>query len=308
VAAPEAHYDGDRAALDAPLFRAGFRRMLVRQGDDMVGSQTPELEQIRELALRAGDMLRNAEDRFGAVRYKSATELVTDLDRRVEDLVVAAIIASFPDDSICAEEGGQRSGSSDRTWYIDPLDGTTNFVHGYPFYAVSIACVRNGKLWLGAVYAPALDELYLAAGGAGAFLEFPRAGQRRRLPARKPVSLQHSLLATGFPYVRDGTVMRNLAYLRAFLLAPCHGVRRGGSAAIDLCHVAAGKLDGYWEMKLRPWDVAAGTLIAREAIVRVSDFQGEETAWLPGDSVLAAAPDLHERMLAIIQGEGYESL
>jgi myo-inositol-1(or 4)-monophosphatase len=164
---------------------------------------------------------------------------------------------------------------------------------------VSLGCVDSAGPVLGAVYAPYLDELYLAAVGQGARLERPVAGVDLALPRRQPVSLQQALLATGFPYERDAVVGLNAELVRRFLMAPCHGVRRAGSAAIDLCHVAAGKLDGYWEMKLRRWDVAAGTLIARETGARVSDFEGVEGA-LSGASVLAAAPGLYEQMRAIL--------
>jgi myo-inositol-1(or 4)-monophosphatase len=269
----------------------------------MSGADHQELETVRTIVLRAGSHLLREDGRFGTIDYKSATELVTDLDRLVERQIVSDLVRDFPADAIVAEEGsGSGEGTSGRTWYIDPLDGTTNYVHGYPFYAVSLGCTQGDSLLLGAVYAPYLDELYLAKQGAGARLERPRAGARHPLPQRVPVCLERALLATGFPYIRDETVLRNTEYVKKFLLSQCHGVRRGGSAAIDLCHVAAGKLDGYWEMNLRPWDVAAGTLVAREAGAVVTDFQGR-AGFLSGETIVAAAPELHEKMKAILQQE-----
>ncbi len=261
-----------------------------------------ELSRLRDLVLAVGSWLREQEGHLARVDRKGATELITDLDRESERRLVAGLAEAFPGDGVVAEEGGGGEGRSGRTWYVDPLDGTTNYVHGYPFYCVSAGCARGDELLLAAVHAPALDELYLAAAGAGAFLERPVAGGGgRRLPGREPVALADALLATGFPYVRqDGTLERVLEQARRFLAAGCHGVRRGGSAAVDLCHVAAGRLDGYWELRLRPWDVAAGTLVAREAGAVVTDHAGGGGR-LDGASILAAAPGLHAEMLRRLQ-------
>jgi len=258
-----------------------------------------DLRQLRDLILPVGQFLLSELGAIEQIDYKSATDMVTDIDRQAEEQLLTAITACYPDDGLVAEEGSGRPSVSGRTWLVDPLDGTTNFVHGYPFFAVSLGCADDERLWLGAVYAPYLDELYLAAAGQGAYLERPRTGSRLRLPQRQPVDLRKALLATGFPYIRDEVVTRNAEYVRRFLQAPCHGVRRGGSAAIDLCHVAAGKLDGYWEMKLRPWDCAAGTLLAREVGAVVTDFEGK-AGLLSGDSIVAAAPGLQQTMREIL--------
>ncbi len=261
---------------------------------------------VRELALAAGSMLLDSMGRVGPIEQKNATEIVTEVDRRVEEMLVEGVLHTFAGDTIVAEESGGTAGDSGRTWYIDPLDGTTNYAHGYPIFSVSIACADAEGLILAAVFAPYLDELYLAHKGGGAILERPRHGQSDTLARRQSVTLTKALLATGFPYVRDEGVDRNTDRVRDFLKANCHGVRRGGSAAVDLVHVAAGKLDGYWETSLRPWDTAAGTLIAREAGALVSDQAGTEES-LHFQNILAAAPGLHAEMQAILAQSAMEA-
>ncbi len=258
-----------------------------------------ELFIVQELVTAGGNMLLESMGDVGTISTKRATELVTDLDSKVEDFLLEGLGHHFADDHFLAEESGGKTGQSGRTWYIDPLDGTTNYAHGYPFFSVSVACADADQLLLGAVYAPYLDELYLAHVNGGAILKRPRHGGSEPLEKREPTKLTESLLATGFPYVRDELVDRNAAHVARFLKAKCHGVRRGGSAAVDLVHVAAGKLDGYWEYSLRPWDSAAGTLIAREAGALVTDHQGAESR-LHYVSILAAAPGLHEQMVQML--------
>ena len=255
---------------------------------------------LRELVLAAGGLALDSYGRVTQVEAKSATEIVTEVDRRIEDLLIEGLAHDFPGDHVMAEESGRHDGlPGGRTWYLDPLDGTTNYAHGYPFFAVSAGCAGPEGLELGAVFVPYLDELYLAHRGGGAVLERPRHGESRPLEPRRPVPLERALLATGFPYVRDEAVDRTLAAAGAFLKAPCHGLRRGGSAATDLVHVASGKLDGYFELRLRPWDTAAGTLVAREAGAIVTDLAGRHVA-VPDLGVVAAAPGLHATMLAVL--------
>lgn len=258
-----------------------------------------ELAAAHDLALQAGTILLDSLGKVEKVEQKTATEFVTDVDRRVEDMLIAGLEERFPGEAILAEESGGNQIHGGRTWYVDPLDGTTNYAHGYPFFSVSIACGEARGPICGVVYAPYLDELYLAQAGQGAAVKRPRLGEMRDLARRRSVALDEALLATGFPYVRDETVDRNTAVVRDFLKANCHGVRRGGSAAIDLSHVAAGKLDGYWEWKLRPWDTAAGALIAREAGALVTDFSGKDIP-IPTAHILAAAPGLHDLMRNIL--------
>lgn len=266
----------------------------------MIDNLPEQLLRLRELVLVAGGVLLDRMGHIRRIEAKGATEFVTDVDRRVEELILQGLARDFPDDAVLAEESGAHSGGAGgRTWYIDPLDGTTNFAHGYPIFAVSAGCAGPHGLELGAVFLPYLDELYLAHRGGGAVLERPHHHTSVELEPRKPVELERALLATGFPYVRDGVVDRTLAAVGAFLRAPCHGIRRGGSAAADLAHVAAGRLDGYFELRLRPWDTAAGTLIAREAGVVVTDLAGVPVA-VPDLGVVAAAPGLHARMLMVL--------
>lgn len=259
-----------------------------------------ELTVVHRLAEAGGSFLL---EHYGEVRQidrKGAVDLVTDVDRRNEELLLEGLAAAFPDDTIEAEEGGARAGVSGRVWYVDPLDGTTNFVHGYSHFAVSIACCDDSGPLLGAVYAPYLDELYLAARGQGATEVRPRAGIERPLSRRTPVAFTDALLATGFSYQRDERIDRICELVRRCLRAGCHGMRRAGSAAIDLSHVGAGRLDGYFEVTLRPWDVAAGTLVSREAGCLVTDMQGAPDV-LPHASVLAAAPGLHTVLCDIVK-------
>jgi myo-inositol-1(or 4)-monophosphatase len=265
-------------------------------------SQEPseQLDLIQKLAMEAGETLLDSMGQVGTVSRKRATELVTDLDGRVEEKLLESLGKYFPDDHILAEETGVRQGHSGRTWYIDPLDGTTNYAHGLPTFAVSIACGSADQLELACVYAPYLDEMYLAQHGAGAVLQRPAHGTSQPLEVSAIHNIEDALLATGFPYVRDDNVDLMTGLVADFLKARCHGVRRAGSAAVDLAHVAAGKLDGYWEVNLRPWDSAAGTLIVREAGGLVSGFDGlSETMHF--ESVLASSEPLHKIMLPFIQ-------
>ena len=258
-----------------------------------------ELAALRTLVLEAGDLLLANLGAAGRADAKSGTEFVTVMDRRSEELLIEGLAREFPGDAILAEESGDHAGASGRIWYVDPLDGTTNYAHGYPFFCVSAACADADGLAFGIVHAPYLDETYLAVRSGGARLERQRAGETRDLAPRGSGTLDQALLATGFPYVRDELVARNTALVRAFLEAPCQGLRRAGSAALDLVHVAAGTLDGYWEFRLNPWDTAAGTLVAREAGVRVSGCDGS-SADLHWQDILAAAPGVHQQMLDII--------
>lgn len=266
-------------------------------------SSRRELEELRRLVLEASEVILAQVRAVHELDPKAGTEFVTETDRRSEELVLAGLARLFPGEPVMAEESGDHAGRGERTWYVDPLDGTTNFAHGYPFFCVSVGARDAAGMQLAAVCAPALGECYLAGRGLGASVLLTATGRESPLGQLKPVSLDRALLATGFPYVRDELVARNTELVRSFLQAPCHGVRRAGSAALDLCHVAAGRLDGYWEFRLRPWDTAAGILVAREcgAIVTEADGTAQEH---PYRSILAAAPDLHGQMARVINAAG----
>lgn len=266
-----------------------------------------EIGVVREIALSAGRLQTSARNEVRTIDYKSATDMVTDLDRRLEEMIVSKIEKQFPDDGILAEEGATRESRSGRTWIIDPLDGTTNYVHGHPYYAVSIACVDEQGPLLGVVHAPELDELFSAGRGHGAVLLRPMRNEEHSLALAPAPPLARALLATGFSYKRDIVCARVCDTAKAFLLAGCHGVRRAGSAALDLCHVAAGRLDGYWEVRLNPWDIAAGGLVATEAGARIQDLNGTDD-WLNSGWLLAAAPGLEQEMLPVIRHEMADSL
>jgi myo-inositol-1(or 4)-monophosphatase len=214
------------------------------------------------------------------------------MDARVESLVVGRLRAAFPDDGILAEEGGAAAGRSTRRWIIDPLDGTTNYAHGLPIFAVSVALEADGRIELGVVYDPNLDELFVAERGAGASVN------DTPLAVSATASLDESLLATGFPYNVRETPDNNLAEYGAFSLR-CHGVRRMGSAVIYLAYVAAGRIDGYWELSLGPWDAAAGSLLVEEAGGRVTNLAGGPLD-LAAPTVVASNGRIHEAMLQVL--------
>ncbi len=245
-----------------------------------------------EAALAGGDVL---ETYFGGkfrISFKGALNLVTEADVASEKEVVGILKRRFPGAAILAEEGGEESGESGFRFIIDPLDGTTNFAHGYPVFAVSIACEEGQEVTAGAVYDPLRKELFTAARGRGAFLN------GRRLGVSATTRLGDALLVTGFPYDLREDLTRNLRLFNRFMGAS-RAIRRDGSAALDLCHVAAGRFDGFWEEKLGPWDTAAGALIVEEAGGRVSDLAGEPFHYRKG-AVVASNTALHEQMIALI--------
>ncbi|RMF86168.1 MAG: inositol monophosphatase, partial [Nitrospirae bacterium] len=202
-------------------------------------------------------------------------------------------------DAILAEEGGGRGAAGGRRWIVDPLDGTTNYAHGYPFYCVAIGLEVAGEPAVGVVHAPALGETFAAATGGGAFLE-DRAG-RRRLAVSATREVRRALLVTGFPYDIAERGAAPFDRFRRFVLA-AQGVRRDGSAALDLCYLAAGRFDGFWEENLKPWDLAAATVVAREAGARLTDLTGGPYSIHHGE-ILAAPPALHPALVAIARGE-----
>jgi myo-inositol-1(or 4)-monophosphatase len=243
------------------------------------------LEASIEIAQEAGKLLREEFARPPQIAYKGDADLVTQADKRSEEAIVTRLTKYFPEHSIAAEEGTGHEGSSDFCWHVDPLDGTTNFAHGYPCFSVSIALAQRGALLAGVVYNPFYDELFAAARGGGATLN------GKRIYVSKVDTLATSLMCTGFP-VHRRLANPNIHYYWDFTLRS-HGVRRDGSAALDLASVAAGRFDGFWEFGLKPWDTAAGVLLIEEAGGKVSDFTGQPYQ-LGGPIVLATNGLIHE--------------
>ena len=246
----------------------------------------------RRAAERAGAIIIDRWRRHGDVEAKSsAIDLVTEVDRECEAAIIEILAGAFPSHGFLAEESGARAGG-EYLWIIDPLDGTTNFAHGYPQVSVSIALRLENETILGLVHDPPRAETFVARRGGGASLN----DRPLRVSAAK--TLDVALLASGFPYDRRERADLYLSLFKAFMLRT-HGIRRAGSAALDLCWVAAGRVDGFWELKLKPWDTAAGALIVEEAGGRMSDFAGQ--AFDPfGDQTLASNGALHQEMVAVL--------
>jgi myo-inositol-1(or 4)-monophosphatase len=242
-------------------------------------------------ARKAGEALLKGLGRKRTVEYKGAVNLVTEMDLLSEKIIVAEIEGRFPDHSILAEERPALEKPSPFLWIIDPLDGTTNYAHGFPIFSVSIALARDGEIVTGVVYDPTRNELFTAEKGKGARLN----GRKIRVSAEK--SLTRSLLATGFPYDLRESKINNFDHFYNFAVR-AQAVRRAGSAALDLCYVAAGRFDGFWEMKLAPWDIAAGSLLVSEAGGKITDFRGRAVN-LDGKHVLASNGKIHAAMLGI---------
>jgi myo-inositol-1(or 4)-monophosphatase len=229
------------------------------------------------------------------VEHKGEIDLVTAVDRRSEEEIIALITGSFPDHGCLAEESPPIRGVSDYLWVIDPLDGTTNYSRGFPVFCSSIALTFKGKVLVGAVYNPVLRELFTALRGGGAFLN----GKKARVTRRN--SLSEGFLATGFPYDIRRSRRNNLDHFSHFSTR-CLAIRRAGAAALDLAYVAAGRFDGFWEFKLKPWDMAAGALLVEEAGGRVSRPGGQPFS-LKDRDIVASNGAIHNQMLTILKGK-----
>jgi len=243
---------------------------------------------LLEALQKAGKIIRSNFGKEQKITKKGEFNLVTEIDKAAEKAIVELVLRHFPDHSILAEESPAITGSEYR-WVIDPIDGTTNFTHGFPIVSVSIGLEKSGQLILGGVFDPFRKELFFAERGQGAFLN------GRPIHVSKASTLSESLLATGFPYDRKNNPEDYLDMLRVFL-TQIQGIRRGGSAAIDLCYVACGRFDGYYEMKLSPWDKAAGMMIVEEAGGKLTDFSGTPLT-LSGLQNLATNGLIHDEML-----------
>lgn len=257
----------------------------------------PMLTTAVKAARKAGSIINRASDNLDIVRVerKGSNDFVSDVDRAAEAAIVDIIREAYPHHAILAEEGGA-IGESDYEWIIDPLDGTTNYLHGLPVFAVSIALAHRGVVTQAVVYDSTRNELFTATRGGGAYLN------ERRIRVSRRTQMNEALVATGFPYhqyqLPDGyfSLLREAQEKTA-------GIRRMGAAALDLAYVAAGRLDAYWELGLKPWDVAAGSLLVQEAGGLVTDFSGDDR-FLEGGQVLAATPKLLPNLHQLVQAHG----
>ncbi|MBM4424050.1 MAG: inositol monophosphatase [Chloroflexi bacterium] len=245
------------------------------------------------IARGAGAILQEAGSDRAADFKLNEIDLVTEYDRRSEAFIVAALREAFPDHALRAEEGSRANSGAEYEWVVDPLDGTTNFAHHLPIYSVVLALLHRGDPLIGVIFDPTRDEMFTAAKDEGAFLN----GKPLRVSATRPLS--RALLVTGFPYNIRTNPDNNIARFNHFALR-ARAVRRLGSAALDLAYVAAGRLDGYWESWLSPWDVAAGTLMVREAGGRVTNFDDVPVP-VPNIGLVASNGLIHSEMLTVIR-------
>lgn len=265
---------------------------------DSFGSAPPELREMlalaSDLALQAGRVHAEGRQETLTIETKSSpTDVVSQVDKRVEQLIVERLRRERPDDALLAEEGSLLQGSSGVRWVVDPLDGTTNYVYGYPAYAASIAVEVDGQTAVGVVYDSSAGRLYQAIVGHGA------VRNDRRLRARRVDDLSRALVATGFSY--DAAQRERQGAVIAAALGRIRDIRRGGTAALDLCHLAAGEIDAYWELDLSPWDYAAGTLIAREAGAAVEHLAAAHGR---GPAVVGAHPTLMPAFVELLAETG----
>ena len=252
------------------------------------------LRRAEAIARRAGAALRDAYHKPRHITFKGEINLVTQADEEAERLILDGLRESFPDHAILAEESGASAAQSDYTWVVDPLDGTTNFAHGYPIFAVSMALRGPGGLLLGVVYDPLRNECFTARRGGGTLLN----GEPVRVS--QETELGRALLATGFAYDRHTASSNTAAFFH--VLRRAQGLRRAGAAALDLAYVACGRLDGFWERGLYPWDVAAGILLVREAGGKATDYGGDEESesLYQGSFVVLSNGQRHDEMLAVL--------
>ncbi len=251
------------------------------------------LQKVVEVAKEAGELIKADFGKHHSVEYKSnLSDLVTETDKKSEKLITDFIKKEFPSHNILSEEGSGKEGNSDYLWVIDPVDGTTNFAHGLPIFAVSIGVVKNGEIIAGVVYDIMRNVIYSAEKGSGSF------ANGKKLSVSKNSDLRKSLLVTGFPYNVSENPNNVYGKFIAFL-KNSRAVRRLGSAAIDCCYVAEGVFDGFWEVSLHPWDICAGKLIIEEAGGKVTNFKGEEVSIFSVE-FLSSNGYVHEKMMKIL--------
>jgi myo-inositol-1(or 4)-monophosphatase len=253
----------------------------------------PMLTIAVKAARRAGSIINRASQNVDVltIEHKGVSDFVTEVDRAAEQAIIGVLQEAYPNHAILAEESGAQ-GESEYEWIIDPLDGTTNFLHGFPQYAVSIALLHKGVLSQAVVYDPVRNDLFTASRGRGAFLN------DRRLRVSRRTQLKEALIGTGFPF-RDFTHVDAYMGMLRDMMQKTAGVRRPGSAALDLAYTAAGRFDGFWEIGLNAWDIAAGCLLIQEAGGLVGDLQGNET-YLQSGNIVGANPKLFSQLLQTI--------
>jgi myo-inositol-1(or 4)-monophosphatase len=268
---------------------------------------TEEFKKIAtQAALKSGEILNEHRGKVKKIGYKDEVNLVTEVDKISEETILRLIKKNFPNHAILTEESEEfipesKKSKSIYKWIIDPLDGTTNYAHGFPMYCVSIALEKNEEIILGVVYDPNLDELFVAEKGKGAFLSkgSSSAEDKDKISVSQTIELSQSLLATGFPYDIRKSKIDNLDHFANFYKR-AQAVRRGGSAALDLCYLAMGRFDGFWELKLHPWDMAAGKLMVEEAGGKVTDFLGGSfNIYLK--EILASNGKIHQQMIEVLK-------
>lgn len=254
---------------------------------------TNHLDVATELVKEAGQIQLEHLNEEHAVEFKGVINIVTEVDKKCERLIVDRINKEFPGHDILAEEGSGKRCEACHRWIIDPLDATVNYNHSYPFFGTSIALEKDGEIIMGAVYIPTRDELFLAEKKAGATLN------GRKISVSKESNLQHSLLSTGFAYnIQEGEQQNNIEYFTRFLMTS-RAIRRDGMAAGDLCYLACGRFDGFWELFLKPWDIAAGILIIEESGGKVTDFSGNKVD-IYGHEIVASNGLIHQAILDVL--------
>lgn len=255
--------------------------------------KAPQINDLIAIAKKAGDIVRAGYLSTNEISMKGEIDLVTETDKKTEEYILSEIKTRFPSHSIIAEESENGKISKENIWIIDPIDGTTNFAHKLPIFCISIAYMKNNKIQLGVIYDPMRDEMFSAERGEGAFLN------GEKINVSSETQLKKSVLVTGFPYDRFQNPDNNLENFSKLALK-VRGIRRLGSAALDLCNVAAGRVDGYWEIRLEVWDIAAGSLIAEEAGAKITNRYGDNNIFEAPFSIVAANEVLHQKISEII--------
>ena len=251
------------------------------------------MESLKEIVVRAGDIVKDGASRSRKIRLKGRIDLVTETDLAVETMLKSELIKLLPDSDFLAEETAKHTDPGECTWIIDPLDGTTNFAHGLPFVANSIGLWRHDRVVLGVINLPLMGEMFTAVEGQGAFLN------GNPISVTDETDMEKSLLATGFPYAIEENIEDILKNLRV-LLPLTRGIRRPGAAAMDLAYVACGRFEGFYERALNPWDTAAGTLLVREAGGKISEYDASRPYTFKSGSILATNGGIHEELSRLL--------